>query len=408
MTDSAPAPWPALGYETLPWEVSATVPASRTARRRHQGPYQAAVVPEIAGLNVPLPTEVASLVDDASAEIARLDGELWHEIGPFSAVLLRSESAASSKIENLTASARAIAEAELHPDCRGNASLIVANTRAMSAAIELANRIDADAILAMHETLLAHVPRQDAGTWRSEQVWIGGGDLGPHGAIFVPPHHSRVPAAIDDLLAFIDRDDVPVLAHAAIAHAQFETIHPFTDGNGRTGRALLHAHLRNKALTRNVTVPISAGLLTDTDAYFASLTEYREGDPVTIIEQLARAALAAVGNGRQLVDDLHAIRSGWVERIKARRDATTWKIADLLLGHPVVNAQVIAKELGMAGRNVNRALQPLVEAGVLIEFTDKKRNQRWRTPEVLAALDEFAVRAGRRARATGRSARSAP
>ncbi len=90
--------------------------------------------------------------------------------------------------------------------------------------------------------------------------------------------HDRVSAAISDLIRFLRRDDLPVLPQAAIAHAQFETIHPFTDGNGRAGRALLHSMLRSKALTRSVTVPVSAGLLADTGAYFEALTAYREGD----------------------------------------------------------------------------------------------------------------------------------
>ena len=277
--------------------------------------------------------------------------------------------------------------------------MIVANQRAMTAAIALAEHIDADAILAMHAALLTETRPEIAGRWRDEPVWIGGSDHSPHDALFVPPRQDFVTAAISDLLAFIDRDDVPLLAHAAIAHAQFETIHPFPDGNGRTGRALVHAQLRHKGLTRNVTLPVSAGLLTDTDAYFAALTAYREGDLVAIVEQFSRAAFAAVTNGRQLVDDLRAIRAGWNDRIVARRDSGTWKIADLLLRHPVVNAALLANELGIAPQNTYRSLARLVEAEVVVEFTDRKRNQLWRSTEVLDALDRFAARSGRRTRA---------
>lgn len=195
-----------------------------------------------------LPGEVAADAEEAAAEVARFDAELGREIAPFAAVLLRTESAASSKIENLTASARAIAEAEIGPTRSRNAALIVANERAMTAAIALADRMDGEAILALHEALLGHSDPDITGRWREDQVWIGGHDLGPHQALFVPPHPEHVPAAIDDLVAFIDRDDVPVLAHAALAHAKFETIHPFPDGNGRVGRALVHAHLRKQGL----------------------------------------------------------------------------------------------------------------------------------------------------------------
>jgi Fic family protein len=390
--------WPALGYEELPWDTDPGLPASRTALRRYRGPYRAAVVPEIADREVVFPAESLAAVDEASAEVARFDAELGHELAPFAAVLLRSESAASSKIENLTASARAIAEAELYARPGSNAALIVANERAMTAAVALAEHIDDDAILAMHRALLERANPAIAGRWRDEQVWIGGSDLGPHGAQFVPPHQRRVPEAISDLVAFITRDDVPVLAHAAIAHAQFETIHPFPDGNGRTGRALVQAHLRNKNLTRNVTVPVSAGLLTDTDAYFAALSQYREGAIEAIVDRFADASFAAVHNGRRLVTDLDEIRASWDERVRARRDATAWRVAALLLRHPVVNASLIASELGIIRQNSYRALDPLLSAGVVVEFSDRKRNKLWRAPEVLDALDRFAVRAGRRAR----------
>ena len=402
-TSDAGAGWPALTYESLPWESDPSAVASRSAWRRHRGPYDAAVVPDIAGLDVALAPQVRSDAEDAANEIARFDAELGDEIAPFSAVLLRTESAASSKIENLTASARAIAEAELSGRGGLNATLIVANERAMTAAISLAEQIDGAAILSMHAALMEGSQPEIAGRWREEQVWIGGSDLGPHQADFVPPHHGRVEDAIADLVAFIDRDDIGVLAHAAIAHAQFETIHPFPDGNGRTGRALVHAQLRHQRLTRNVTVPVSAGLLADIDNYFAALTAYRSGDLEPIVAEFSAAAFRATENGRRLVQDLHSIRSEWSEQIVARRDAAAWKVADLLLRHPVVDATLIANATGSAVQNVYRSIAPLVEAGVLVEFTDRRRNRAWRAPVVLDALDRFAARAGRRRRPSGSS-----
>jgi Fic family protein len=388
--------WPEVTYETLPWEFDESSPVSRTVRRRHLGPYRAALVPSIASQSLRLDSGTAARVEDAATEIARFDAELGQEIAPFSAILLRSESAASSNIEQLTASARAIAEAELRPLDRTNASLIVANVAAMDAAIALSNRLDGNAILAMHEALMIRSQPSIAGQWRQQQVWIGGQAAGPHEAMFVPPHHRHLPAAMDDLLAYLDRDDVPVLVQAAIVHAHFETIHPFPDGNGRTGRALLHAQLRNKGLTRNVTVPVSAGLLADTASYFGALDAYRSGNPVPIVERLAEAAFVAIGNGRRLVEELRAVRATWVEQLKLRRDASAWRALDVLMRHPVVNARLLADELGVAAPNVYRALEPLLAADIVAEFTDKRRNQLWRAPDVLSALDAFAVRSGRR------------
>ncbi|ORA39400.1 Fic family protein [Mycobacterium aquaticum] len=383
-----------LSYETLQWTPSLDSSYSRPSRRH--GPYRAAIPPVIADLHLELPSDVYAAAEDASLAITRFDAELGGEIAPFSAVLLRSESAASSRIENLTASARSIAEAEL-PGARGkaNAEQIVANTAAMTAAVELSDRVDADAILATHAALMVGQSRHAPGQWRTEQVWIGGGNS-PRGAIFVPPRHERVPAAIDDLIAFAARDDVALLAQIAVAHAQFETIHPFTDGNGRTGRALVQSMLRNKGLTRQVTVPVSAGLLSDTDGYFAALTAYREGDLAPIVERFAHASERAVVNGRQLITQLREIRASWNDRVTARSDSAVWRVADLLTRRPVINGVLLREELGIPTDHPRRYIGPLTEAGIVVEFTDRARNRAWRAPEILDALDDFAERAGRR------------
>ena len=392
--------WPGLGWEERPWvpRISPSL-VSAAVRDRHAGPYRAALVPRIADLAPPrLPGDVLTLADDASAEIVRFDAELGAEVAPFASALLRSESASSSMIENLTSGAKAIALAELGSTERRNATEIAGNVAAMRAALDLADRLDAAAVLAMHLALMGRVEPRMAGRWREEQVWIGGTSFGPHNASFVPPHHEHVPALIADLVMFTRRTDMPVLIQAAVAHAQFETIHPFPDGNGRTGRALIHAMLRGHRLTRNVTVPVSAGLLTDTGSYFDALTAYRSGDPGAIVGKLAEAAFAATANGRQLAMELRAIRAGWDDKIKARRGAAAWRLADLLLRQPVVDAATVAAQLELAPQNAQRAITPLAEAGVLTEFTGFRRNRMWQASEVLSALDEFAARAGRRVR----------
>jgi Fic family protein len=393
---SLPEPiWPPISFESHPWESNAAG-ISRTEWKATRGPYVAAVVPQIASVHdIQLPGDVRVLAEEAATEIARFDAELGHDIAPFSAVLLRSESAASSKIENLTASARAIAIAELGDRSRPNATLIVSNTKAMRAAIELANRLDSEAVVAMHGALLGDSNREWTGEWRDQQVWIGGRNS-PHTARFVPPHHDRVPAAMDDLVAFMARDDLPVVVQAAIAHAQFETIHPFPDGNGRVGRAIIHSLLRGKGLTRTITVPVSAGLLTDTSTYFDALDSYRSGDPVPIVQQLSDASLRSIDNGRHLAADLRSIRQGWTESIRARSDSTAGKLADVLLRQPVVSSSLVQGELGVTVSNSFRAIKRLVEAGVLNEVRGTRRNQLWEAQHVTAALDAFAERAGRR------------
>jgi Fic family protein len=389
--------WPSTEWEERAWTPRLSPElVSASVRRRHAGPYRASVVPPIADLTPDLPTTVAALAEEAAVEVARFDAELGAEVAPFASVLLRSESATSSMIENLTSGAKAIALAELGSTEKRNATEIVGNVAAMKAALDLADRLDVDAVLTMHAALVAKTDPGIAGRWREEQVWIGGDSFGPHGAMFVPPHHEHVPGLIDDLVKFTRRTDLPLLSQAAIAHAQFETIHPFPDGNGRTGRALIHAMLRGHGLTRNVTVPVSAGLLTDTNGYFDSLTAYRDGNPAAIVEKLAEASFAAITNGRELVTELRAIRVGWDDKIKARRGATAWGLADVLLRQPVVDAATVATEIGVTPPNAQRTIAPLVEAGILTEFTGFKRNRMWQCREVLSALDDFAARAGRR------------
>lgn len=318
-------------------------------------------------------------------------------ISPMDSILLRSESASSSQIENLTVGARQLALFEPGEKAARNARLVAANVRAMEAALEGSGEVSLPTILEVHRCLLESED-PEAGNLRNQQVWIGGSNVGPHEASFIPPHHDRVPAALDDLVAFCHRDDLPPLIQAAIAHAHFETIHPFTDGNGRTGRALVQIMLRNTEVTGTATVPVSAGLLVDTDRYFAALTSFRGGDPRPIIVEFSNASFYAAREGRILVDDLEAIRSDSASRIRARADATVWRLNDLLVSQPVVNTTYVAERLGVSKVAAQAAIDRLVEANALTESTNKVRHRVWQAVEILTRLDEFAARIKRAGR----------
>lgn len=399
--------WPAVGWEQCQWRADAMDFGSRRQRRRHQGPYSAAIPARIADIDPVLPTSLIAESEDAAAQIVRFDeyvaeqlGEGMGEIGPMAAVLLRSESASSSQIENLTVGARQLALAELGENASSNAGIVLSNVQAMTAASHLAGGVDAQSILAMHEALLAGSQPAHAGRFRKQQVWIGGSGIGPHHADFVPPHESRVPDAIHDLTQFIDRDNLPVLPQIAIAHAQFETIHPFTDGNGRTGRAIVQAMLRHKDLSQRVTVPLSAGFLSNTGQYFDALTSYRQGSAVPIIQSVNAAAFSAMTNGRQLVDDLKEIRAHGTRNIRARKDAAVWRLHERVIAQPVINTNWVVEQLGVSDVAAVRAIGQLVEAGVLTQSNSRARNRVWECRAVLHALDDFASRAGRRASST--------
>ncbi|WP_256795566.1 Fic family protein [Terrabacter sp. Ter38] len=391
--------WPALGSTTVPWQpVEGLLDLSRRAQRSTPATFEAAVVPVIARAELVLPGDLAADLDEATRLLATFDAGGAGEIAPFASVLLRSESAASSQIENLTSSARALAEAEIGEGNRANAAVILGNVRTMQAALDLAGRLDEDAVLAMHRALMAQQSQHPAGHWREQQVWVGGSPLHPGEAQYVPPVASDVPALMADLVTFMDRDDLPPLAHAALAHAQFETIHPFTDGNGRTGRALLHSVLLHTGAIRRVTVPISAGLLAIRDDYFAALTAYRGGEVEPILRCVAEAARNGTHIGEGLVGTLRQVRADWAATVTARAGSAAWSMLDLLLRQPVVTARVVVRELGVSAPTAQAALHRLVDDGILLESTGHRRNRVYRAPMVLRALDAYAADLGRRAR----------
>lgn len=336
------------------------------------------------------------------ASATRFDVEAGSHTAPLAAILLRSEAAASSQIEHLTASARKIAEAEATGAGSDHAELIVANARAMSLALAGTAEVTAASILEIHKALMVEHYPDMAGAWRTDNVWIGGraapfGAGSPHDATFVPPVAHRVSEAIEDLVAFINRNDLPALPQIALAHAQFETIHPFPDGNGRSGRALMHTMLRRRGVTRHISIPVSAGLMTDTSGYFDALSAYREGVTEPIIDCVAHALILGVERARDLVADLDAVWETWQERLTGlRSDSGARRLALGLLQRPVITSR-LAQGL-LTATNVHRRIDVLVERGILLPHQDyKSRNLTWRAPDVLAVLDAFA-NTGRRRR----------
>jgi Fic family protein len=305
---------------------------------------------------VQLSSRTTALVTEASAEIARFDEQTLGTTTSFAALLLRTEAASFSREPHLLGQGH-------RPG---------------------------------HALMAGHMPAA-AGRWRTEQVWIGGSGRSPHGATYIAPVHQRVPDAIDDLVSFVARDDIPVLAQAAATHAQFESIHPFADGNGRTGRTLMHAQIRNSGLARHAIVPVSAGLLTDTDRCFQALTVYRDGDLDPIVAAVAQAVFPALANSRQLIDDVTTARANWNDRIRARRGAAAWKLADLVRTRPVVDVRLAAEKLGVTTVNAQLAIDRLVEDDVIEQIGLGVRNRAWQATDVLAAMDRFADRSHRRA-----------
>ncbi|WP_345763158.1 Fic family protein [Diaminobutyricibacter sp. McL0608] len=212
---------------------------------------EAAIPPMIAELDYVGPSDISSEMERAIQAICALESGAGPGSGAITSFLFRIEAIASSKIESVEASSEDFARALAGSKANESAALMVAASRAVTRMIDRAcatGRITLEAILTAHKDLLADEPDDGpySGDLRSVQNWIGASDHSPLRATFVPPTPQRVPELMDDLIRFMNRDDLPAIAQATIAHAQFESIHPFTDGNGCVGRALIGAIIRRR------------------------------------------------------------------------------------------------------------------------------------------------------------------
>src|ERR1700730_2344998 len=226
---------------------------------------RAYVPPRLKTLNLSLSFGLAQLLAEAERSLRDLQAgreragneQVNGSGGDFKALahqLLRSESVASSRMEGSRVSHRGLARALYDPGSLTRTTrAVVGNVRAMERAIQLGTG-NADFkpsdLQAIHRALVESSDEPGVpGDVRASQTWIGGTEVWPHDADYIPPPADEVPGLLLDLCAFVNRTDLPGLVQAAIAHAQFEAIHPFLIGNGRVGRCLTQAVLCRRGLT---------------------------------------------------------------------------------------------------------------------------------------------------------------
>lgn len=201
-----------------------------------------------------------------------------------------------------------------------------------------------------------------------------------------------------DLVEFMKRDDMPVLTQAAITHAQFETIHPFPDGNGRTGRALVSALLRNKGVTEKVTIPLSSGLLANTKSYFEALGAYQSGDPQPITEMFAESTFSATANGRALAAGIRTAQAAIYGLLPNKPSESLCLTVELLMREPALTAEMLIELTGQSSSAAYRNIAILESVGALKPGSHINGRKVWTAPAIIEALDEFALRAGKRVR----------
>ena len=326
--------------------------------------------------------------------VAQADTDAEGHSAALSRFMIRSESVASSKIERITASALDYAKA-----IAGNRSNLAAASMvaASSALHELVTVVgtqglfELEQLLSAHRALMADDPHEAsyAGTLRDMQNWIGGSDHSPRGALHVPPEPNRVADLMNDLITYLNRDDIPVIVQAAIGHAQFESIHPFTDGNGRIGRAMVSAVFRRRGVTRNAVVPLASGLLALRDDYFSALGAYRRGNPEAIVSLFIRSAQVTAECSRETIARLKSIPDDWTAEMRPRAGSAAATLIHAFYDHPVMGADEIEGRAGTAVSQAYRAIDRLVEAGYIEEITRRKKNRVWVASEPLAELDDL-------------------
>jgi len=380
---------PKVKYKDYKWEPKMQYALPEKRYMEMQRPYKAAVLEPIAEVRLDIDKDIQVAYLDTLESIIRFDTMIETKSIVMPAILLRSESASSSQIENLTALAKNIGIAELGGKTKDNADLVASNIRAMQAALSITGDISKESIVSIHKTLLEESNPDIAGKVREEQVWIGGDGYSPHRADYIPPHHINVDRYLNDFAAFSNRWDVHPLVLAAVSHAQFETIHPFADGNGRTGRALIQIILHNKGMIRKAALPISAGFLSRPKEYYSALEVYRDGDYAPIVHELLLGIDAAIQASSETITHIEELKEKWGELITARRDSVIWKLADKLLEQPIVDVKYIRGQFGIADNPARNAIEKLLEAGIIKPIQDRRRNVMYQAAEVTAIMDGF-------------------
>ncbi len=380
-------------------------------RDRASCDYEAYVPDLLLGRPFRLDGDVAADIADAEAAVTRFDAKAvtLADTEALARLLLRAESVASSKIEGLEVGGRRLLRAEaataLGEDPHDvTATEVLGNIRAMTWALGVVGRgddITIDHLLEAHRRLLDGTRLHEfGGKIREDQNWIGGSSFNPCSAEFVTPPPELVHDLMNDLCAFCNTDDLPAIVQAAMAHAQFETIHPFVDGNGRIGRALIHLVLRRRGLAVRVLPPVSLILATWSQDYVAGLTATRYiGKPTSDaasaganrwVELFATACRRAIEDAETFERRVSALQGRWRERLgKVRAKSAADLLIGALPGAPIVTVNGAAELIGRTYQATNEAIDRLVEAKVLRQLNVGQRNRAFEAPELIRTFTDL-------------------
>jgi Fic family protein len=357
--------------------------------------YKAFVPDPVADYEPDLSSAANTLAERAGTAIRELnhDSDGLFSLEGLRRQLLRSEALASSQIEGLNISHRKLAEADLSDrDGLYKAREILGNIRALELATRIgaeSAEIDVDAITRIHREMAIVPPlEQIAGQLREEASWIGGN--APPDAEFVGPPWEEVRPLLEDLCTFMNRDDISPVSQAAIAHAQFETIHPFGDGNGRVGRCLIQVIFKRRGLASRYVPPASIVLGSNKDAYISGLESFRDGQVDGWVRQFARAVETAADQARSFSAAVAALQEQWRTKLgRVRSDAAVLSVIEVLPKFPILTSAVAEQELGRSKPVTIEALERLASIGALTRHRNQKKGDSWEAKELFKLLDRF-------------------
>ncbi|SFB93607.1 Fic family protein [Nocardioides terrae] len=377
------------------WERIPVAPdfAGTTRSERHGGSYLRYHPDLLLEVSNALPPAVIEYAADVSTGLARLGGRLAANPLPvLYATTLLSESISSSWIEGIRATPRDVAIAQIGEPAATRAGSpaagqIVRNIAAMKEAIEVLGSASWEQkhLCDIHHQLL---PWHRVG-YREEQVWIGG--TNSLNADYAGPPADRVDALMDDLLKYANTSgELPIIL-AAIVHAQFETVHPFEDGNGRVGRALVHGVLRRAGLIDGGVISLSTAMRHDEEGYIAALTRYRyDGDRratalASWVEQFLTYVEVAIAATSHFVDAAVKVQERWRQAIRGTRsDAALHRALDLVGENPVVSARFVSENLNITASLAHRVLKQLEAVEIVKPASGKyRRSQLFQADDIL-------------------------
>ena len=338
---------------------------------------------------ITIDAEMLALLSRADQAIGRLDGLGFQvpNLDLFVAMYVRREAVDSSQIEGTQSTLEDVLAFELDPrtrDLPDDVEDVVNYVRAMNHGLERIEHLPLSLrlIREIHAELLAGTRGADRspGEFRASQNWIGAGNVSLNQATFVPPPVAELGPALGNFERFLHQTDLPALIQCGVAHAQFETIHPFLDGNGRVGRLLIAFLLVHREVLHRPLLYISTYLKHRRAEYYDRLMAVRndgdwEGWMRFFLRGVEETATEAMETARAIVELQNAHRAMLQHE---RMGANEQGLLDLLFQRPLVNTALIEDRLEVSHPTAGRLIDKLVQLGVLTEITGKARNRIYR------------------------------